>query len=62
MKLPNIAEVTTAEQATELAKDWQSSCQDNNYSYGELLEYAVYFEQLARKFELEEEFEENGII
>lgn len=33
-----------------------------NPSYGELVEYQAYFEELAKKFDLVEEFKENGII
>ncbi len=40
---------------------WQTSFQDKNYSYGELLEFQSRFEQLGRKYGLLKEFRENAI-
>lgn len=55
-------QITTEEQARELAIDWQTTWQDIEYSYSELIEWADYFTQVADKFKLHEEFRENGII
>lgn len=60
--LPPLSEVTSADQAEELAKDWQIWAGENSLSYGELAEYQSYFETLAAKFDLTEVFQENGII
>lgn len=53
---------TTQDEARQEAVDWQTSWQDYQYSYGELAEWQAYFRNLARKFDLRDEFEENGII
>ena len=52
----------TSEQATEYAKDYQRYAGDVDLSYGELVEWGDIFEQLAERFDLREEFKENGII
>lgn len=62
MKIPSLDTITTAGQATDLAIDWQQWQAEQSLSYGELAEWQAYFRQLARKFNLRDEFEENGII
>ena len=62
MKLRNASEIKNAEDARQYAIDWQSSFQDYNYSYGELIAYANLFEELGKSYNLTEEFKENGII
>lgn len=62
MQLKDIAEVTSAGEATQIAIDWQNSMDDESPSYGELMTYQGYFTALAGKFGLVEEFKENGII
>jgi hypothetical protein len=62
MKLPNIDEVQTPDEARQIAIDWQNWQAEQNLSYQELWEYQVYFAKLAKKFHLELEFVENGII
>ena len=54
--------ITTQDQAKQYATDWQNSFADNNYTYSELAEFAREFAELAEKFNLVEEFTENGII
>lgn len=54
--------IYTAEGARELAVDWQVWQQDHEMSLGELAEWQALFRTLARKFNLRDEFEENGII
>lgn len=44
------------------AIEWQADFENHNYSYGELAEWTSYFEQLAKRYGLTEEFRENGII
>jgi hypothetical protein len=48
--------------AREYAIDCQEWASGQNLSYGELLEWQGYFRKLADKFDLVDEFEENGII
>lgn len=56
--------ITTAEEAREYAIEWQSLASEDDYqlSYSELAEWQTIFEELATKFDLVEEFKENGII
>ena len=41
---------------------WQHDFCNHNYSYGELIEWNDYFNKLAKRYGLTEEFRENGII
>lgn len=62
MKLPEITSVKTADEARQIAIDWQNWSNDQSLSYQELSDYQVYFAKLAKKFKLELEFVENGIL
>lgn len=63
MNLPDPTIVETADEARDLAIDWQHWQADNPLYMSEVADYQAYFEQLANKFpELREEFEENAII
>jgi len=62
MELKAITEIKTKEEAEQTAINFQQWISKNNLSYGELLNYTGYFETLAKKFNLIEEFKENGII
>ena len=62
MKLKPIAEVKTEDEARQIAIDWQGMASVGSLSYGELAEFQAYFTELADKFQLVEEFQENGII
>lgn len=54
--------VRTAEQARDLAIEWQSMFGNESMSYGELAEWQDYFAGLVARFpELEDEFTENAI-
>ena len=57
-----IAKGTTKTEARRYAIKWQNWVSEQNLSYGELTEWQAYFEMLADKFDLVEEFKENGII
>lgn len=48
--------------AIQQAIEWQSSWQDNQYSYDELLEWQSHFYKLAKRYGLIKEFKENGIL
>jgi hypothetical protein len=62
VKLPKIDQVTSEEQARDLAIEWQHSISQKSMSWGEVLEYETYFSQLADKFpNLKDEFKENAI-
>lgn len=50
------------ENARNKAIEWQSSFCEHDYSYGELAYWQDYFERLAKRCGLIEEFRENGII
>lgn len=52
----------TQEEARDQAIDWQAWQSEQALSYGELAEWQAHFRQVARKFDLRDEFEENGII
>ena len=54
--------VSTPEEARDIAIEWQKWSSEQSLSYGELAEYQGYLQALAEKFELVEEFRENGII
>lgn len=53
--------ITTKDEARQYAIDWQSWSVEQSLSYGEILDWQAKFELLGRKFDLLEEFEENGI-
>jgi hypothetical protein len=53
---------TTQDEARQYAIEWQQWISEESLSYGELLEWQVIFEELAERFDLTEEFQENGII
>lgn len=57
-----IAEVASADEAQQIAIDWQNWQAEQSLSYGELAEFQTYFTELAEKFNLVDEFKENGII
>jgi hypothetical protein len=54
--------IETKEEAIQYAIDWQQWASEQSLSYGELAEWQDIFEELANKFDLKEEFQENGII
>ncbi len=62
MELKEIQEIKTEEEARQVAVDYQNWASEEILSYSELSEYSGYFETLAKKFNLIEEFKENGII
>lgn len=56
-------EVTSADQARDIAICWQQQSSEESPTWGELAEWGTFFEALAEKFpELRGEFEENAII
>lgn len=55
-------EINTREEAQDYAQEWQQWAGEESLSYGELAEWGAIFEELAERFDLKEEFMENGII
>lgn len=62
MDIKKVQKAETADEARQYAIDWQNWQSEQSLSYGELAEWSGVFRELAEKFELVEEFEENGII
>jgi hypothetical protein len=62
MKMIAISKVTSSDQARELAIDWQVWSAEQAMSYDELWGWQQYFTKLADRFNLRDEFVENGII
>ena len=54
--------INTKEEARSYAIDWQNWQSEEALSIGELIEWQDYFRELANKFDLVEEFDENGLI
>lgn len=57
-----VDQVQTADEASDIAKEYQRQVSETTQTWGDCAEASVYFEELAKKFGLEEEFKENGII
>ncbi len=55
-----ITQPKTAEQARDQAIDWSNS--QESMSWGELAEWQDHFTETAAKYNLTDEFKENGII
>lgn len=69
MKIPDISTIKTEDQARELAIDWQGWAAEQNQIGEEptlytsdLVDWQNFFEKLAKKFNLTDEFKENGIL
>lgn len=52
----------TVEEARQQAIAWQQWQSEQSLSYGEVAEWEDHFTAIAKKFNLTEEFKENGII
>lgn len=55
-------EINTEDEARQYAIDWQNWQAEQSMSYGELAEWQDVFTRLGVRFNLTEEFQENGII
>ena len=53
---------TTKEEARQYAIEWQQWVSEHDLDYTELAEWGAIFEYYGKKFDLVEEFKENGII
>lgn len=54
--------IFSKDEARQYAIDWQNWSAEESLSYGELAEWQAIFMILARRYNLVEEFTENGII
>ena len=57
-----VDQITTEDEARQTAIDWQIWSGEESMSYGELAYWQSYFTELAEKFNLTDEFRENGVI
>jgi hypothetical protein len=69
VKIPKISTITTADQARDLAIEWQQWAGEQNQigdkptlSMSDFADWSDFFSKLGKKFNLTEEFSENGII
>lgn len=62
MKITDITNLQSEEEARQAAIDWQAWASDQNLSYAELADWQNHFTIVAKKFNLTDEFKENGII
>lgn len=58
----DITKIKTKEEARQEAIDFLNTFNENSYSMGELMDFGTYFKELGEKFNLTEEFTEEGII
>lgn len=54
--------IKTKEEAQQFAQKWQQWQSEQSLSYGQLAKWSEYFTGLAKRFNLTDEFKENGII
>lgn len=54
--------ITNKEDARQYAIDWQHWASEQSLSFGELYDWQSLFRRLADRYNLTEEFKENGII
>jgi len=54
--------IKTKQQARQYGIDYQNWASEQNLSYGEILHFQNKLTKMAKEFNLEEEFKENGII
>jgi len=62
MKIPAIDMIQSEAEALDCAIEWQQWQSEQALSYGELADWSAFFEALAEKFNLTDEFKENGVI
>jgi hypothetical protein len=55
-------DIKTSQDARNKAIEYQSWASEQSLSYSEIAEYQSIFLEIAKEFNLEEEFKENGII
>lgn len=60
MQIPT--NINTKEEAIQFAIDWQNWQATQSLSWGEIANWQQYFNNLAKRFDLQDEFKENAII
>lgn len=60
--VPAVDKVLDEAQARDIAMDYQQYASEHNLSYGELIYFTNRLEDIAKKFNLTDEFKENGAI
>lgn len=60
--MPLVPSIKTKDEAMQYAINWQNWANQEDLSNQELSQYNDYFYKLAEKFNLIDEFTENGII
>lgn len=58
----HVLTIKTQQEATQYAIAWQQWASNQSLSYGELSEWSAIFCELSEKYNLENEFHENGIL
>jgi len=62
MNIKKVMQAITREHARQYAIDWQNWVSRKNLSYKELCNWGIVFDALGAKFNLKDEFIENGIL
>lgn len=62
MTIPDISTITSAGEAVDLAIEWQDWQSEQSLYMSEVADWADFFRKLADKYNLTDEFLENGII
>lgn len=62
MNIETVKNAKNADEARAYAIEWQSWQADQSMTWGEVAEWAAVFTDLADRFDLRDEFTENGII
>ena len=62
MKTSQLSTIKTPDEARQAAIDWQVWAADQSLSYGELADWAATLHELGERFNLIDEFTENGIL
>ena len=62
MNKDTVKNAKTADEARQYAIEWQNWQADQSMTWGELADWQFIFIDLAERFDLQEEFIENGII
>lgn len=62
MDIETVKQAATADEARQHAIEWQNWQADQSMTWGELSEWQAVFIDLAERFDLQDEFTENGII
>lgn len=57
-----VKNIKTREQARDFAIEWQHTTMQESMTLAEVCDWHNTFEELAAKFDLTDEFKENGII